>query len=650
MARDALLEADAEQPLGAEDLERLAWSCRWAGDEAEFLNALERAEVAFAGDGARTSAARMALEQARQHAQMLDGSVALTCYVRAMELLEGEPESPEHAQALWSLSYTQMEDGDIDGARASLDEARAIARRVGSPGLEAMAVQGLAHLAVAEGDRSEVLPLVDEAAALAMRPGVAPIHAGHVYCAVISICRALCDWGRATEWTSVSTRYCERESINGYTGLCRFHQGEIDRLHGQLAEAEDRVLRACEELRAVNRYTAGWGYSELVEIRVRRGDLAGAEEALAQAVAFGDDGQPGRGRLLLAQGDAPAAARSLARALAEPGVLARERRILVLPLHVRACLAVGDEPAAAASVAALEDVARRLGTPGPAAAAAVARGELALHRGDHAAAIAALQEGVRTWCEVDAPYEAAEARVRLARALAADGDEAGARLEIKAAARTAEEIGAAVDLDIAPPRAEVPIERALRTFLFSDIVDSTRLGEAMGDDVWEQLLRWHDRTLRAEFARWRGEEVKHGGDGFFVAFGQPDDGIACAAAIQRALARHRAEHGFAPVVRIGLHAGEATARDDDYFGSAVNRAARISAAAGAGEILASADLIARCGRAVPVAGERTLELKGIAEPVAAVLVEWSSSEPRDGRPGLTKDRGPRPLATAASPC
>ena len=238
-----------EQPLGAEDLERLAWSCRWAGDEAGFLNALERAEVAFVDAGARAPAARMALEQARQHVQMLDESVALTCFVRAMELLEGEPESPEHSQAMWSLSFTQMAAGDVEAARASLQEARAIARRVGSPGLEAMAVQGLAHLAVTEGDRSEVLPLLDEAAALAMRPGVAPVHAGYVYCAVISICRALCDWGRATEWTNMSTRYCERESIAGYTGLCRFHQGEIDRLHGQLAQAEERVLRACEELR-----------------------------------------------------------------------------------------------------------------------------------------------------------------------------------------------------------------------------------------------------------------------------------------------------------------------------------------------------------------------------------------------------------------
>jgi class 3 adenylate cyclase len=630
-ARRAFLDADANHPLGPADLERLAWSSRWAGDHPGFLNALERAEVDFGEAGARADAARMALEQARHHKQMLDDSVAVTCFVRAMELLEGEPESAEHAQALWALSFTQMEGGGSEAARRTLEDARAIARRVGNPGVEALAVQGLAHLAVVEGDRSEVIALVDEAAALAMRPGVAPSHAGYVYCAVISICRALCDWGRATEWTRMSTRYCERESIAGYTGLCRFHQGEIDRLHGHLAQAEDRVLQACEELLAFNRYSAAWGYSELVEIRVRRGDLAGAEEALARAVSLGDDGQPGRGRLLLARGDARAAARSLARALSDEHFLARERRVFVLPVHVSASLAVGDDQAAAESVAELEQLARRLGTPGPSAAAAVARGELALHRGDTEGAIAALREGVRTWCEVDAPYEAVQARVLLARAMVAEGDEAGARLEIAAAARVAEETGVAVDLDIAPPRTGLA-PRAVRTFFFSDIVESTRLAEAMGDAAWEQMLRWHDRTMRAEFDRWRGEEIKHGGDGFFVAFAQPDDGIACAIAIQRALARHRADHGFSPTVRIGLHAGEAAAREGDYFGSAVTRAARISAAAGPDEILVSAELVAACGLAVPVSGERVLELKGIAEPVAAVLVRWDDErdiEPSD---------------------
>ena len=120
VARSLLLDADAHEPLEAEDLERLAWSCRWVSDEVGFLNALERAEVAFDAAGARAAAARMVLEQARQHVQMLDESVAATCFLRGMELLEGEPESSEHALAMWMLSFTQLASGDVDGARASL--------------------------------------------------------------------------------------------------------------------------------------------------------------------------------------------------------------------------------------------------------------------------------------------------------------------------------------------------------------------------------------------------------------------------------------------------------------------------------------------------------------------------------------------------
>ena len=579
-ARTMLLDADAEQALEADDLERLAWSCRWAGDESGFLNALERAEVAFVEAGARAAAARMALEQARQHMQMLDESVAFTCFFRGTELLEGEPESPEHAQAMWMLSFTQLAAGDVEAARASLQEARAIARRVGSPGLEAMAVQGMAHIAVTEGERGEVLPLVDEAAALAMRPGVAPIHAGYVYCAVISICRALCDWGRATEWTHMSTRYCERESITGYTGLCRFHQGEIDRLHGQLAQAEERVLRACEELQTVNRFSAAWGYSELVEIRVRRGDLAGAEEALAQAVAFGDDGQPGRGSSAAGPGRRTCGGAEPHPCAGRPG----------LP---RAASAGSSCCRCTCARAWRSATSRR-----PARASPSSRswrdGWALLDRPPQP-----------RWRVASSPSTEATPRRRSPRCSRASAPGARSTPPTKPPRRACGSLGPWRPTATTPApasRSRRRLERwrrsappststsrrhdptlptrTLRTFLFSDIVESTRLAEAMGDDAWEQLLRWHDRTLRAEFARWRGEEVKHGGDGFFVAFGQPDDGVGCAAAIQRALARHRAEHGFAPIVRIGLHAGEATARDGDYFGSAVTRAARISAAAG----------------------------------------------------------------------
>jgi class 3 adenylate cyclase len=159
--------------------------------------------------------------------------------------------------------------------------------------------------------------------------------------------------------------------------------------------------------------------------------------------------------------------------------------------------------------------------------------------------------------------------------------------------------------------------------MFTDIVDSTKLVELLGDEAWENLLAWHDRTLRTCFDEHHGDEVKHEGDGFFVAF--PDGRVAleCAIATQRTLDQHRREHGFAPRVRIGVHAAEVTEREGDYGGKGVHVAARIAAAAEAAEILASAETAATAGDAVTSSAPRTLELKGLGTPVDVVSVDWS---------------------------
>ena len=109
----------------------------------------------------------------------------------------------------------------------------------------------------------------------------------------------------------------------------------------------------------------------------------------------------------------------------------------------------------------------------------------------------------------------------------------------------------------------------------------------IGDEAWEEILRWHDETLRSLFIRHGGQEVKHTGDGFFVAFDEPRTAIECAVEIQRTLVAHRRQHGFAPWMRIGLHTDLATYKSRDYQGKGVHAAARIAAIAGRDEILAS---------------------------------------------------------------
>jgi class 3 adenylate cyclase len=159
--------------------------------------------------------------------------------------------------------------------------------------------------------------------------------------------------------------------------------------------------------------------------------------------------------------------------------------------------------------------------------------------------------------------------------------------------------------------------------MFTDIVTSTDLVGVIGDDAWNEVLRWHDRELRSCFAMHRGEEVAQTGDGFFVAFDRPADGIECAVDIQRRLARHRREHGFAPWVRIGLHAAEATREGRNFTGGGVHVAARVGAAAAKEEILASSAVLRDLGpMRFGLSEPRSLTLKGVREPVEVQAVDW----------------------------
>jgi len=164
-----------------------------------------------------------------------------------------------------------------------------------------------------------------------------------------------------------------------------------------------------------------------------------------------------------------------------------------------------------------------------------------------------------------------------------------------------------------------PSRRVLKTFMFTDIVGSTNLVEALGDEAWETMLGWHNKALREVFTAHGGEEISTTGDGFFVSFDSPELAVAAAVAIQRRLAEHRATQGFAPQVRIGLHASDATRVGADFHGKGVHEAARIAALGGAGDIVAS---VATVGDAHRTSDRRSATLKGLSGPIDVVNVEW----------------------------
>jgi class 3 adenylate cyclase len=164
-----------------------------------------------------------------------------------------------------------------------------------------------------------------------------------------------------------------------------------------------------------------------------------------------------------------------------------------------------------------------------------------------------------------------------------------------------------------------PTRRVLKTFMFTDVVGSTNLVEALGDEAWDTLLRWHDATLREVFTAHEGREISTTGDGFFVSFDSPEAAVAAAIAIQRRLAEHRQKQGFAPQVRIGLHASDAQQVGTNFRGKGVHEASRIAGLATGGQIIASLTTV---GEAYRSSGVRSELLKGLSEPMEVVTIDW----------------------------
>ena len=159
-------------------------------------------------------------------------------------------------------------------------------------------------------------------------------------------------------------------------------------------------------------------------------------------------------------------------------------------------------------------------------------------------------------------------------------------------------------------------DRVLATVLFSDLVDSTRRAADLGDRRWHRLLVDHQETVRQQLGRFRGREVKTTGDGFLATFDGPARAIRAADAIRSRLRDLGLE------VRVGLHTGEVELLGDDIGGIAVHIAARVMAAAGAGEIVCSRtvkDLVAGSGFAFEDRGARSL--KGVPDTWQLYAVE-----------------------------
>jgi len=598
-AYDSLVEADAITPLAAEDLDRAAEAAMWVGDHQACIEFGQRAFNAWEAAGDVKHAASAAMSLCRDHTARQRSAVAAGWWQRAQHLLEDVEECSETGR-LTSLNgfIAMFLLKDLDAAEGHFGRALQIARAVGDRDLEAMQLVMIGTVQVRRGDVTSGLRVVDEAMTPAVAGSLGNIVTAQIYCSTISLCQALGDVRRAHEWTEEAVSCSTRPGTSDYPGDCRLHRAEITRLRGDWTEAETELHRVMDDLERWDLTHVGGAWYELGAIELRRGDLAGARQAFARAQEYGNECLPG----LVAQ---------------------------LLPVLIEAQIHGDDLDAADASLARLTEFAETFATVVPQAETAIGAARLAAARNDLERAATSARAAISLWRDAGLPYETAQAQHLLADVSNRAGDRAAAIVELDAALSVFEGLGATRDPTAAQMlRARLgdlaPGRRVCRTFMFTDIVDSTRLLAAMGDDRWAAVLRWHDRTIRDLLMQHGGIEVKQrgGGDGFFAAFEQASDAVECAQAIQRQCAAHREEAGFAPDVRIGVHQADALLSGHDFAGIGVHEAARIGATAEAGQIVASATTIAAAGS--PAATPPVeVALKGLAAPMLVQTVEWS---------------------------
>ncbi|MEV5971099.1 LuxR C-terminal-related transcriptional regulator [Streptomyces sp. NPDC051921] len=442
-----LSHADQEDPLGPDDLVRLATAAYLIGHDAESGAATERAHHAYLRQGRTTGAVRCAFWLAMP--LILNGEVARGggWLARGRRLLEdGRLDCVEQGYILFPSGVRLVHEGDYGAAYALFTRTVEIGERFGDPELVALARHGQGRALIAGGETTAGLTLLDEAMVAVTSGELSPLVTGLVYCSVIEACDDLLDLRRAQEWTAALSAWCASQpDLVPYRGQCMVHRSQVLQTRGAWPDALDEARQACARLSEPPGQPAlGMAYYQQAELHRVRGAFDEAEEAYRRAAGAGRTAQPGLALLWLAQGRTDAAVAAIRGTADEtPDKLGRAK---VLAAYVEILLAADDAASAREAADELSLIAAEIGVPLLSAVAAHARGAVLLAEGDAAAALDALLEACRTWSELETPYDRARSVVLLGLARQRLGDTGTARLERDVARQLFRQLGAAPDL------------------------------------------------------------------------------------------------------------------------------------------------------------------------------------------------------------
>ncbi|WP_436497153.1 LuxR C-terminal-related transcriptional regulator [Actinokineospora sp. HUAS TT18] len=439
--------ADATSRLGLDDLERLGLAAYLAGLDEESTLAWSRAHREALRRGDPRRAARNAVSIGSGMLFRGESAQAGGWFARAERVLEG---CGDCAELLWTRvwdAFVRMWGGDPEHAAAVFADGVAVGRRFGDADLVTMSILGQGMCRITVGDVAAGVVLLDEVMVGVTAGEVSPMLAGIAYCTVIAGCSEVFDLRRARQWTAALTRWCDAQpDLVPYRGNCLVHRCELMQLAGAWAEAMAAARQACDHLSGpVTWDTLGSAYYQLGELQRLRGEFAEAEDSYRRASDSGRPPEPGLALLRLAQGRVDLAAGVLRRAVNE--TLAPPARSRLLPAFVETMIAAGDVVAARAGAEELAGIAEGLDAPYLRATAASADGAVSLAEGDPQSALRALRVAGAAWRALDAPYETARVQVMIGLACGELGDLETSALEIGGARKVFAQLGAAPDLE-----------------------------------------------------------------------------------------------------------------------------------------------------------------------------------------------------------
>ena len=446
-ATELFLRADAESGLGIDDLETLVWAAGISAHDREMLMAIERVYGHHAAAGDHEQCARAAFWCGLRNIQIGEVGLGTGWLQRAARHVEQTPpDCVQRGYLMLSRMFMLRGKGAYDAVLEIADHAIAIGEQGEEPDLVALAGSMKGGILFRLGRIDEGYGPIDEAMLLANGRRLSPVVNGIVYCEAVAACCRVQEMTRAREWTAILTDWCRRNpQARAFNGLCQMHRAEVLQLEGHWSEAFAEAERAGQDLAGTSEQTAmATAAYRRAEILRLRGALEKADAEYRLAGEIGIDPQPGLALLRLAQGRHEEAAAAIRGALASASDLSRKAALL--PAAVEIGVACDDLDLAERFGGDLAAIAAVFGTEILARVADQAQGALAMARGRHGDAIAALTRARRYWTGFGAPYLAARLRLDIARAYAALGDRDSAERELAGAGKVFRDLGATPDL------------------------------------------------------------------------------------------------------------------------------------------------------------------------------------------------------------